>query len=172
MEPKQLHAGDSITWSRDVPAFPAAAGWVLSYVLNGPDRVSFEALATERMHTIEVAASVTATWPPGFYRWVARVERGNERRTVASGTLEVLPNLDTAEPTDARSHAQRMLALIEAALEKRIPKDQQSYEIDGLRLDRIPIERLDALRTKYRRELQRLLAKRWPTGRPIKYVLR
>ena len=171
MEPKQLHAGDSITWSRDVPACPANAGWALRYVLSGPGRESFEALGTAPF-TVELAASVTAAWAPGLYRWVARVERGEQRRTVASGTLEVLENLETAEPTDARTHAQRMIDLIEAALEKRIPKDQQSYEIDGMRLDRIPVERLDALRTKYRRELQRLLSKRWPTGRPIKYVLR
>ncbi|MFX3828789.1 hypothetical protein ACJBTR_10535, partial [Streptococcus suis] len=89
-----------------------------------------------------------------------------QRLTVATGTIDVAPNLETAEPSDARGHAQRMLAMIEAALEKRIPKDQQSYEIDGMRLDRIPIERLDALRTKYRRELQREKASRWPYGRP------
>ncbi|MCY1454765.1 hypothetical protein D9M71_718540 [compost metagenome] len=52
-----------------------------------------------------------------------------------------------------RTHAARMIALIESALEKRIPKDQQSYEIDGQRLDRIPVERLRELRLQYQREL-------------------
>lgn len=171
MEPTQLHAGDSAAWSRAVPDRPASAGWGLRYVFNGPDRHTVDAQLTTP-YQVELGADVTATWAPGLYRWVALAFRGDQRLTVATGTIDVAPNLETAEPSDARGHAQRMLAMIEAALEKRIPKDQQSYEIDGMRLDRIPIERLDALRTKYRRELQREKASRWPYGRPIKYSLR
>lgn len=170
MEPTQLHAGDSITWSREVPACPASAGWILRYVLSGPDRHVIEAKAGAP-YQVELASEDTARWAPGLYRWVALASRGVQRVTVASGSLEVAANLETAEPADARSHAQRMLALIEAALEKRIPKDQASYEIDGLRLDRIPIERLDALRSKYQRELQRENNRRWPTGRRVKLVM-
>lgn len=170
MEPTQLHAGDSITWSREVPACPASAGWTLRYVLSGPDRHVIEAKAGAP-YLVELGADDTARWAPGLYRWVALASRGVQRVTVASGNLEVGANLETAEPTDVRSHAQRMLALIEAALEKRIPKDQASYEIDGMRLDRIPIERLDALRSKYQRELQRESNRRWPTGRRVKLVM-
>jgi len=171
MEPTQLHAGDSVTWSRDVPDRPASAGWGLRYVFSGPDRHQVDAQGGDT-YQVELTASATARWAPGFYRWVALALRGDQRLTVATGTLEVAANLETAEPSDARDHAQRMLALIEAALEKRIPKDQQSYEIDGMRLDRIPIERLNALRLQYRREIQRVAARRWPLGRPVKLVLR
>lgn len=171
MEPTQLHAGDSVVWERDESAYPTADGWSLRYVLSGPDRYSIDALGTTP-YRVELAAADTATWVPGLYRWVALAINGDQRLTLDSGTMTVSPNLETADPTDARSHAQRMLALIEAALEKRIPKDQQSYEIDGQRLDRIPIERLDALRTKYRLEVQREQARRWPYGRPVKLILR
>lgn len=171
MEPTQIHAGDSAAWSRDVPDRPASAGWGLRYVFSGPDRQVVEALQTTP-YQVEVSAETTANWSPGLYRWVALAFRGDQRLTVATGTLDVSANLETAEPTDARTHAQKMLALIEAALEKRIPKDQQSYEIDGMRLDRIPIERLDTLRTKYQREIQRAKASRWPCGRHVKFRLR
>jgi hypothetical protein len=171
MEPTTIHAGDSATWSRDVPDRPATAGWGLRYVLSGPDRHTIEALQTTP-YQVAITAETTANWAPGLYRWVALAFRGDQRLTVATGTLEVGANLETADPVDARSHAQRMLALIEAALEKRIPKDQQSYEIDGMRLDRIPIERLDALRTKYQREIQRAKSSCWPLGRPVKFELR
>lgn len=170
MEPTQLHAGDSIAWERDVPAYPVSAGWSLRYVLSGPGRHVIEALAVTP-YRVEIAAQETAGWTPGLYRWVALAINGTQRLTVATGTLEVGENLETAESYDARTHAERMLALIEAALEKRIPKDQQSYEIDGMRLDRIPIERLDALRRKYRLELQREKNRRRPTGRRVKYHL-
>lgn len=171
MEPTQLHAGDSVTWSRDVPERPASAGWGLRYVFSGPDRHTVDAQDGAPFQ-VELTAGATAGWAPGLYRWVALAIRGDQRLTVATGTLEVAPNLETAEPTDARDHAQRMLVLIESALEKRIPKDQQSYEIDGMRLDRIPIERLNALRLQYRREIQRAAARLWPLGRPVKIVLR
>ncbi|MDM9557344.1 hypothetical protein QU926_27395 [Pseudomonas asiatica] len=171
MEPTKLHAGDSATWSRDVPGRPASAGWGLRYVFSGP-AVHTVTAKPGVSYLVELGADETATWPPGLYRWVALAFRDGERLTVASGLLEVAPNLETAEPFDARSHARRMLELIEAALEKRIPKDQQSYEIDGQRLDRIPIERLDALRTKYLREIQRLNASRSPYGRCVKFTLR
>lgn len=170
MEPTTLHAGDSVAWSRDVPAHPADDGWSLQYVFSGPDRHSVDAIAAAP-YRVELVASVTATWAPGLYRWVALAIKGDARVTVASGRLQVDPNLATAEPGDVRSHAQRMLDLIEAALEKRIPKDQQSYEIDGQRLDRIPIERLNALRLQYRREVARERARRWPFGRPVKFIL-
>jgi hypothetical protein len=64
-----------------------------------------------------------------------------------------------------------MVALIETALEKRIPKDQQSYEIDGQRLDRIPVERLRELRMQYQRELGNQRRPGGPTGRKIKVRL-
>lgn len=171
MEPTKLYAGDSATWSRDVPGRPASAGWGLRYVFSGPAVHTVNA-SPGAPFLVELSADETAAWSPGLYRWVARVSRGDQRLTVASGLLEVAPNLETAEPFDPRSHARRMLELIEAALEKRIPKDQQSYEIDGQRLDRIPIERLDALRTKYRREVQRQNASRSPYGRSVKFTLR
>lgn len=171
MEPTTLHAGDSVAWSRDVPACPAADGWALVYVFSGPERHEVAAIAAAP-YRVELSAGTTATWAPGLYRWVALAAKGDERLTVAKGALQVDPNLATAEPSDVRSHAQRMLALIEAALEKRIPKDQQSYEIDGQRLDRIPIERLNELRLQYRREAARERNRQWPLGRPVHFILR
>lgn len=155
MEPKTLHAGDSVAWSRDVPEYPPAEGWVLRYVLRGPAAMEIEAHGSGETHEVEIAAAITEGWAAGRYHWAAYVTgTGGERYTIDTGDLVILPNWLTEGPTDVRSHARRMLDLIEAALEKRIPKDQQSYEIDGQRLDRIPVERLIALRNQYRREVR------------------
>lgn len=172
MEPTTLHAGDSVSWERFEPGYPASAGWSLRYVFTGPERHQVEAISGAP-YRVELSAGTTATWAPGLYRWVAlAVSSGDGRVTLGQGRLEVSPNLEAADPLDARTHAERMLDLVEAALEKRIPKDQQSYEIDGQRLDRIPIERLNALRLQYRREIQRARSNRWPLGRPIRRILR
>ena len=53
---------------------------------------------------------------------------------------------------ETTTHAERMLALIEAALEGRIPRGLESTNIDGQQIDRIPIAQLHALRVKYRTE--------------------
>lgn len=168
MEPKTLHAGDSLAWSRAERAYPPAEGWVLRYVLQGPQVFEILAHGSGDTHQVEVEAATTAGWTPGRYRWAAYVTGPNaERYTIDHGDLVIKPDWLTAEPTDVRSHARRMLDLVEAALEKRIPKDQQSYEIDGQRLDRIPVERLLELRSQYRRELLREEGRLSPLGRTI-----
>lgn len=166
MEPINLHAGDSVAWSRAVPAYPSAQGWTLHYVLNGPERYTFEA-AGGAAYGVSLPASQTAAWAPGLYRWVALAVKDDQRVTVDTGTIQIEPNWETATPVDVRTHAARMVALIETALEKRIPKDQQSYEIDGQRLDRIPVERLRELRMQYQRELGNQRRPGGPTGRKI-----
>ncbi len=152
MEPTQLHAGDSIAWARDARAYPSAAGWSLLFSLRGAAALDLASTGGEP-YQFAARSDQTKALPAGVYRWACYAVRQDERQTLASGELTVLQDLLQAGAIDGRSHARRMLDLIEAALEKRIPKDQQSYEIDGLRLDRIPIERLEALRNRYRREV-------------------
>jgi hypothetical protein len=152
MEPTQLHAGDSVTWAREARAFPSADGWSLIFALRGPGSLDV-ASSDGEPYQFRMASSQTRDLPPGAYHWACFAVRDDERKTLGVGRLDILEDLLQAGNFDGRSHARRMLDLIEAALEKRIPKDQQSYEIDGMKLDRIPVERLEALRTRYRREV-------------------
>lgn len=158
MRPPEIRAGDSVSWRVSVPGYPVEDGWALHYALRGPQGIDIEALeGTGGDYLVELPATDTSAWAAGWYRWVAYVANATgERLTLETGDLELQPDLLAQDgPEDMRSHARRMLELIEAALEKRIPRDQQSYEIDGQRLDRIPIERLEALRTRYQREVAR-----------------
>jgi hypothetical protein len=154
MEPKNLIAGDSVAWVRMAAAYPPEAGWELLYVLRGAASLDIAATGGPE-YRFEVSSAQSGTLSAGIYRWACYAKRGPERLTLARGEISVAEDLAEAVDLDTAGHARRMLAMIEAALEKRIPKDQQSYEIDGMRLDRIPIERLDALRTKYQREVAR-----------------
>lgn len=158
MRPPEIRAGDSVSWRVSVPGYPAEDGWQLHYALRGPQGIDIAALeGAGGDYLVELTAADTSAWSPGWYRWVAYVaDASGQRLTLDDDELEILPDLLALDgPEDMRSHARRMLELIEAALEKRIPRDQQSYEIDGQRLDRIPIERLEALRTRYQREVAR-----------------
>ena len=53
------------------------------------------------------------------------------------------------------SHAERVLAAIEAVLERRASTDQMNYSIEGLSLARTPITDLLTLRDRYKAEVTR-----------------
>lgn len=165
MEPTKLIAGDSVAWAREAAAYSPGDGWQLLYVLRGPAQLDVIATAGP-VYRFDVSAEQSGELPAGIYHWACYAKRQGERHTLDRGEVAVLADLAEAVDVDTVGHARRMLGLIEAALEKRIPKDQQSYEIDGMRLDRIPIERLVALRLQYRREVAQQKNRR-PMGRRI-----
>lgn len=89
----------------------------------------------------------------GLYNYVLSVEDADSNKaTIASGTLTVL-----ADPanSDARTHAQRVLENIEAVIENRATKDQQSYSIAGRSLTRMSVDELIKWREHYRQEVSR-----------------
>ncbi|EPP2530238.1 hypothetical protein ACUNME_003225 [Vibrio cholerae] len=156
-EPIKLQAGDSITWSREAPGYPAEDGWSLHYALRGPAPIDLSTTGDGAVYQVSVSAADSAKWSAGDYVFSCFVVKGEDRQTLGTGRLTILPDLAATNPVDARSHAKRMLDAIEATLEKRATRDQQSYEIEGRRLDRIPIPELLKLRDRYRREHQREL---------------
>jgi len=70
---------------------------------------------------------------------------------VDSGTFEVVANRDAAT-TDPRSHVKITLDAIEAVIESRATKDQESYSINGRSLSRTPLKDLLMFRDKYKAE--------------------
>lgn len=152
--PDALRAGDTWSWAAYFDAHPASDGWALGYtLLNSLTRHTATAVADGDGFIATVTAAESATYAPGNYSWVARVVKGAEVHTVATGTVRVLPDLTNA--TDLRSHAQKTLDAIEAVIEKRASRDQQAYSINGRSLTRMTLAELIRLRDMYRREVQR-----------------
>ena len=151
-EPSQITAGDSLAWSLALSDYLPNAGWTLSYALTGPStqRVDAAASADGTSFVVAVPTATTAAWAPGSYLFTAFVSRGDERLTLYSRALEVLPNPLVGSPT---THAQRSLALIQAALEGRIPRGLEETTIDGQMISRIPMTQLYDLKEKYQREV-------------------
>lgn len=109
-----LNAGGSYTELVTAASYPASAGWVLKSRFTpraaGGAAVALTAAAEGDSHRFTATAAVTATWAAGAYSWVQWAERGSDSYTVATGQLQVLPNLRTlAVGTDTRSQAQRAL---------------------------------------------------------------
>lgn len=155
-EPTELRAGDSWAWRReDLTDYPATA-WALTYQFRS-ETAGFQITATADGDNFAVAEPGADTdFDAGAYEWVAWVDDGaGAIHTVGHGRTKLLPNLragNAGDALDLRTHARKVLAAIEAVIENRASKDQQSYTIGNRRLDRIPVEQLIAMRDKYRAE--------------------
>lgn len=125
-EPRLLTAGDRWLWERqDLADYPAGT-WTLSYSLAKADRqITLTATASGGAHRIDVSAATTAAYPAGRYSWAAYVTYGSDRRQIASGEIEIRPNLATATSgIDGRSFARQMLEAIESAMLGRASANQ------------------------------------------------
>lgn len=143
-------AGDSLSWSRSFDDYPASAGWALSYTLISPTAVkNFNATADGDGFIVSVAAADTVDWPVGSCRLVETLSNGTQRVTVGNTPLQVSQNLAIAtQGVDLRSHAEKMLASIEAWLESKAPT-AGALEIDGRKIQNYPLGDLLAMRDKY-----------------------
>lgn len=155
-EPATIVAGDTLKWKRSLDDYKASDGWSLSYELvNSAGKYSISSSADGDDHSVEVAAGTTANYAPGVYQWAAFVTKSGERYRVDYGTVEVVADFQTVDSLDTRSHAKKTLDAIEAVLENRATKDQESYTINGRSLSRTPLDQLLAFRKQYRKDVAR-----------------
>lgn len=157
-EPERIVAGDTLRFVRtDLAAdYPADQGWTLTYeARNAASTVTFAAAASGSTFAVSVGASTTTTWAAGDYVLGGYVAKAGERYEIYRGALRILPNLAASGAADRRSHAEKVLDAIEAVIEKRATRDQESYEIDGRKLTRTPLPDLIKLRQLYRAEVAR-----------------
>lgn len=148
--PAQLGAGDTTRWRRDLPDYPASAGWVLSYTLIGPNAVyNATATADGTAHLVSLAAAVTAGWEPGRYRLVEVATSGTDRFTTANQQVTVSPNLAAASVgSDTRTHARIVLDSLNAWLESKAPTAGE-VQIGDRRVRNHSLVELLALRDRY-----------------------
>jgi hypothetical protein len=154
--PAQFHAGDSLTWLESAGDYPAPT-WQLKYHARRVDAAGLgfdiESLAEGALHRVSLAPETTAAYLPGIYSVAVVAYQGAEgRATIRTTRCDVRPDLAEAL-ADARSHARRMLAAIEAVLERRATHVQASYTIEGRALQFLSHEELYRARSRYRHEV-------------------
>lgn len=158
--PSYIVAGTTFDKIIVLTAYPAP-DWELTAILRGPDSIDLTAAPDGTNHHFIVTATVTATWPAGEYWYSLRVTNGDAVVEVEAGQTTIKPNLAVVgDGYDGRAHVQRVLAAIEAVLEKRATIDQERYKINNRELWRTPIPDLLVLRDRYRAELRRMNAAR------------
>ena len=157
--PASILAGFTTEFTVPVPnEFNGGAGYALSMKLVSASATitvaaeNFTAAGDE--FEAEIPAATTAAWHPGKYEWFAIATNGDDKRNVGRGRVEILPDVQAATAgVDTRSHAARMVDLIQAMLEGRATTDQQEATLDGVALKRYTWDELAVLRAKYMSEL-------------------
>jgi hypothetical protein len=132
-----LAAGDTLTFMRRLPAYPAGSGWNLTYELTsaaGP-AIQFQSTASGNDHLVTVAAAVTALWVAGEYvltGYAVNVGSGERYQIFFPAPFIVLPNTAGGQPDAAQpTHCQKMITNLEATLEQMSQDDLQDTSIAG-----------------------------------------
>ncbi len=168
-EPAEIIAGNFTAWRRtDLSTDYPTASYTLTYELRGPGvparQITLTAIADGDDYLVTIASAASADYEVADYHWSAYITRDSdsERHRVASGFIKVSADL-ALDSSDPRAHAEKMLALIEAAIEHRATNyqlDVLSYNLpDGPGASRDP-EQLYRWRFKYRREVIQLRGRR------------
>lgn len=166
-EPTVIVAGTTVKWTKDLSAhYPASQGWSLVYSLRlqtgsgtGDDALDLTAAADGDAFSITIPSTDTVK-TAGLWCWASYIQKDTERYRIDEGTFSLEPDLSAISSTfDGRSHAKTVLDAIEAVIEGRASKDQQSYAIGGRQLARTPIVDLLLLRDRYKAEYEREVAK-------------
>lgn len=156
--PDTITAGLTLKLPITLTAYPAP-DWSLVILLRGAEQIDLTGTASNNQHLIEAPATTTAAWLPGAYWYSVRVTDGTDVFQVEEGTVTIKADLASAGAGyDGRGHVEKVLAAIEAVIEGRASRDQESYKINNRELKRTPIADLLKLRSHYRDELRRLEA--------------
>ena len=170
-EPSQVRAGDTVKWTRSLSDYLPDDSWVLTYVLRGPEG-EIDITASDNgdgTHLVNVAPATTAAWAAGEYEWIAQVSDGTDVYTADYGTIVILPDLaEHSGSYDHRSWTKRSLDAVEAVLEGRASRSDQTYSIGTRQLQHMSHTELWDLRSnlqsEYKREQARERIRRGKVG--------
>lgn len=158
-EPTEIYVGDLVRWRRtDLSATYDPTLYTLKYSLrlasSAGTEIEITATSDATGFYVDESSVTTDDWAPGEYHWQAYITRiaDGERVLVDRGRVLLLVNLDTTTD-DPRTHAEKMVALLEAALESRAGSDVIYYMIGGRAVSKIPPAELRSLLADYRQEV-------------------
>jgi len=150
-EPTKITAGDSATWTRDEPSYPATSGWVVTYVFRCADRAALTITCTGSgaTHTATLSTTDSALLSAGSVPWQCFATKTGQRVTLDTGRIEVAQNFAGSDTFDPRSRVKRTLDAIESCIEGTAGRDERTLTVDGLALELRPIADLLLLRDRY-----------------------
>lgn len=174
-EPTDIRSGETVTWKKtDFSAYPQSDGFTAKYSISGlvanTPKVITGAFANGEW-TFELTAT-NNTLGAGSCILYGFITKGagaaKETYPIYDPTpLIVAQSYETGVATDVRSHAQKMLDLIETTLQSFATDGINTVDIAGRSYTRENISELYALRNKYSRRVHGTTFQTIPVTFPI-----
>jgi hypothetical protein len=114
--PDSIVAGDSYVITLALSAYPATAGWSLSFAVAGVSVDSWTSTASGDAHVLTLPSVATAALAVGQYRWALKAIKTGTVETFDHGTLLVLADVANLAPGEGTSYWETLKAAAEAAL--------------------------------------------------------
>lgn len=156
MIPGTIRAGDSLRFSADTeiayPDYTYDAGWSLTCVLVGPQSMTLESAGSP--FEFDVSAAVTNTLMPGTYTYAYVAVFREQRYTLATGQIEVLPNVAELQTYDGRSFNRRMLEALRSVLENKASDDAITISIAGRSITKMTFAELTTEHDRFARRVK------------------
>jgi hypothetical protein len=130
-EPLQFRSGLTVKWEKgDFSGYPYADGFTNAvYTISGQNgSKTIAGTYSNGTWTFELTASDNDL-AAGSYTLFGYVSDGTNKYEIYNGDLAVLQSLVTASRTDTRSHVKKVLDAIEAVIERRANKEQESTQL-------------------------------------------
>lgn len=154
MIPFTFSQGDSLTWTEEVPDYPASSGYTLKYSLvNSENSYTITSTPSGDDHVFSLTTAITSSYKSGNYKYQRYITKDSDKITIDYGSLTIIKDYSVAH--DARSHARRTLDAIQAVIEDRATVDQLAYTINGRSLSRTPLEDLIKFKSFYEGEVSK-----------------
>ncbi|HAF39989.1 MAG TPA: hypothetical protein DCG72_13455 [Gammaproteobacteria bacterium] len=150
--PSQVTAGDVYQWTDTPTDIDDVSAYSVLFRSVDDSNVSFSVSGTDdtTVFSFSLAGSDTEFLDGGDFVITKIITYSWGRETESAGVLTLLNN-PLADPT--KSFNQRMVDLLQAHLEGRIPQGLESHTVGGLPINKIPIPEASRLLYEYERRL-------------------
>jgi hypothetical protein len=148
-----LAAGDQ--WVLDVSLADASQtnGYTAVLYLVGPSLLNVTGVGTGTEWRFTAPSADTAPLPAGRYTAAIKVTKDGEPRTIPALAVTVTPDIAMATSGAFVGHADRMIPLLEAAIEKRVRVDMKEYTITNTAATREDLDTYLKMLDRYRAEV-------------------
>ena len=128
VEPTSFMAGDTIQWKIAPSLYPTSEGWACTYQFRGPSTQTITATVSNSVYNLSLSATLSAALVPGEYWLFGFVSLAGEQHKFYEGRVTVYANQRTLTGAyDGRTHAEKTLAAIEAAIEGNASREEKMY---------------------------------------------
>jgi hypothetical protein len=137
-----------------------ADSWTVTFNLLGKYSASFAAAAqiTTNDWLFSFAAADTESIPAGTYAWRIIGSLAGIKYDLGGGSIRVARNPVAVGGSDQRTHAETMVAVLEAEIEARITgtgSAHKGYTIGDRAIEKLDIQELQRMLSQYNIRLQR-----------------